>query len=417
MRILIVAPNISRRMGGEAALAYNYMQEFQRLGLEVAALSHARVREELRESPIWREGAFFFVEDAKLEQGLHRIGRRLPSAIGDTVFNSAISAVTLKRLATRARALAREIGADVIHQPAPVSPQLPSFLHDMSAPVVIGPLNGGMDYPPAFARAYSRGSQAAAKAARAASGVLNALIPGKRDADRVLVANERTRRALPKGVENTRIEILVENGVDLRLWPPKPQPRPATPVFVFVGRLVWWKAVELLIDAFSQLETPARLLIIGDGEERARLEARAKASHSAERPIEFCGFLPQAEIARILAASTALVLPSLRECGGAVILEAFACHIPAIATDWGGPRDYITPETGLLVPPGNERGFVARLSAAMSELAADPARARAMGEAARRRVEENFSWAAKAKAMLAVYERAREEREKSRRAS
>jgi glycosyltransferase involved in cell wall biosynthesis len=403
MRVLIVAPNISMRMGGEAALAYHYARELNRAGVKAACLTHARVRDELERDPISRDVGFHFVEDAPLERGLHQIGRRAPAALNDTIFDTAIGLSTLARLSRKARDLAKSFGADVIHQPAPVSPQFPSFLHDMPAPVVIGPLNGGMSYPPAFERAYSRGSRAAVGAARAVSGAANRLFAGKRSAAMVLVANERTRRALPRGVRAERVEILVENGVDLDLWSRAPQP-PVEPVFVYVGRLVWWKGVELLIRAQNAVGANARLIVIGDGPERARLEREARAANAGR--IEFRGFLPQSEIATILARSTALVLPSLRECGGAVILEAFASGIPAIATDWGGPQDYVTAETGILVPPVGEEGFIQGLASAMDALIKNPERARAMGAAARRRAERHYSWAAKAQAMIGLYERA-----------
>ncbi|MEX0645066.1 MAG: glycosyltransferase family 4 protein, partial [Parvularculaceae bacterium] len=314
MRVLIVAPNISMRMGGEAALAFHYARELARTGVDVATLTHARVRDELQQSPIAERCALYFVEDAPLERALHQIGRRTPAALNDAVFDAAIGVSTLARLARAARTLAATIGADVIHQPTPVSPLAPSFLRNMPAPVVIGPLNGGMSYPPAFERAYARGSQAAVAVVRTIAGAANALSPGKRSAEIILVANERTRRSLPRGVRADRVETLVENGVDLDVWTPTPQ-RPAAPAFVYVGRLVWWKAVELLIRAFSSLPN-ARLIIIGEGPERARLVREANATAGAGS-IEFRGFLPQPDISAILARSTALVFPSLRECGGA----------------------------------------------------------------------------------------------------
>jgi glycosyltransferase involved in cell wall biosynthesis len=172
---------------------------------------------------------------------------------------------------------------------------------------------------------------------------------------------------------------------------------------VFVGRLVWLKAVDLLIEAFARLERPARLLIIGEGPDRAKLEEAAKRAAAPERTIEFAGFRPHADIRDVLARATALVLPSLRESGGAVILEAFACRTPAIATAWGGPTDYVTAQTGVLVPPSGRIAFIAGLTAAMEALAADPGRVAAMGAAARARVEADYSWSAKARRMIAIY--------------
>ena len=401
MRVLIVAPNISSRMGGEAIIPYHYIRELKAQGVDITALTHARVRNEVEESAIQSCAHFHFIEDAALEKTLFRFGKMTPQAFTDTAINSAIGAVTLARLCRHARQLERETAFDVIHQPIPVSPLFPSFLNDMKAPVIIGPMNGAMSYPPAFEKDYERGSGGVVKAARAISGIANRFAPGKLKAARLLVANERTRAGLPYGVNLSKTDILVENGVDLDLWSPETRPKPETPTFVFVGRLVWWKAIDLLIEAFAKLETPARLLIIGDGPDREKLENLTKSV--AVENIEFLGFRPQPEIRDLLAASTALVLPSMRECGGAVVLEAFACSTPAIATDWGGPQDYITAETGYLIKPDDRASFTENLKGAMDELAKDPQRAEIMGAAARTRIEGHFSWRAKAAEMLAIY--------------
>ncbi|MEZ5916111.1 MAG: glycosyltransferase family 4 protein [Parvularculaceae bacterium] len=262
-----------------------------------------------------------------------------------------------------------------------------------------------MSYPPAFEKEFSKGSQAVVRIGRMFSGVGNMLFPGKKRAARVLVANERTQNSLPVGVPAERVRLLVENGVDLTLWGGGDNngEKDHKPNFVFVGRLVWWKAVELLIDAFAAVDADATLTIIGDGPERARLEKHAIATPAFDR-IFFEGFRPQSEIRNTLSRARALVLPSLRECGGAVVLEAFACGAPAIATRWGGPEDYITDDTGVLVAPDSRDGFIGALTAAMNELAKNPGKAHAMGEAARRRVEDNFTWSAKARQMTAIYE-------------
>lgn len=405
MKILIVAANISRRMGGEAVLAWHYIRELAALGHEVHALTHARVRDEIKESEIWRSDRFHFVEDSFLERSIYQASRLAPGSIREAGFYTLLGAVTMTRLAKTARRLAAQIGVDVVHQPTPVSPHFPSFLTNMPAPTVIGPLNGGMAFPKAFAARYSKGADALAGLGRSLSAGANALFPGKRQAARVLVANARTARSLPAAVPPDCVELLVDNGVDLDLWDAPPAAAPEPPHFVFVGRLIALKGVDLLIEAFERLTMPAKLTIVGDGPERARLEECA-ARNSAAARIAFPGFLPQPEIRDILANATALVLPSLRECGGAVILEAFACRRPAIATDWGGPQDYVTPETGVLVAPESRESFIAGLAAAMQRLAAHPEEVRRMGEAARARVEAHFTWRAKAARIAEIYEEA-----------
>ncbi|NNL90164.1 MAG: glycosyltransferase family 4 protein [Marinicaulis sp.] len=403
MRVLIVAPNISTRMGGEAIIPWHYIRELSALGVEVHALTHERVRQEILESDINTRATFHFADDALIEKGIHKSGAVLPYALRETISSSAIGLVTMLRLARRARRLERERSFDVIHQPTPVSPMFPSFLHKMDAPVVIGPMNGAMNYPPAFRKDYSRGAGAVVGIGRPIAAIANVIAPGKPRAAKLLVANERTADGLPGNVKKSKVEILVENGVDLDLWSPPPTAKSDPPTFVYVGRLVWMKALELLIEAFAKTAAPARLQIIGDGPERETLEAHARAIGAAGDRIEFLGFRPQAEIADFLARATALVLPSLRECGGAVVLEAFACNTTAIATKWGGPCDYITDDTGFLVPPESREEFVMGLAERMTHLAMNQDLAERLGVAARKRVEEHFTWKAKAAKILDIY--------------
>ena len=401
MRVLIVTPNISTRMGGEAVLPYHYIRELSQRGVELHAATHARVRDEIISSPIADLATFHFVEDTWIERAIFRLGQAAPASLRDSVFNSLIGLISMMRLANLAKQLARENRFEIIHQPTPVSPVIPSFLTNIEAPTIIGPMNGGMNFPSGFKQQYGKGSEVTVKLARTLSGLLNWAFAGKKKASRILVANDRTQQGLPKSIQKEQILALVENGVDLDLWMRAPAHSPEVPVFIFAGRLVWWKAVDILIDAFIEVPAPAKLVIIGDGPDRAALQERVPISMRDR--IIFTGFLPQSTIRDHMASATALVLPSLRECGGAVILEAFACSLPAIATDWGGPQDYITPHTGLLIPPHDRPQFVQAIRGAMIELAANPEKAALMGAAARNHVEANFSWAAKADKMIAIY--------------
>jgi glycosyltransferase involved in cell wall biosynthesis len=98
-----------------------------------------------------------------------------------------------------------------------------------------------------------------------------------------------------------------------------------------------------------------------------------------------------------------LVLPSLRECGGTVLLEAMAAGVPCIATNWGGPGHYLDDSCGIRVDPASPEAFVAGLTDAMLKLAESPELRRQMGLAARRRVRSTyFDWGAKADRMLEI---------------
>jgi glycosyltransferase involved in cell wall biosynthesis len=245
------------------------------------------------------------------------------------------------------------------------------------------------------------------------SGVINWLMPGKLRAAALLVANERTANALPRRIRG-KVITLVENGVDLSLWNTEDRPpadASAATRFAFTGRLVDWKAVDILLDAFKRVAgtVPATLDILGSGPMRASLESHAKEIGIADR-VKFHGWVAQRQCVGILKQADALVLPSLYECGGAVVLEAMALQLPVIASDWGGPADYLDATSGILVLPRSREQFVDDLAAAMIRLAQSPELRREMGIAGRRRVEDAFDWERKVDRILQIYVEAIEEK-------
>lgn len=418
LRILIVAESASARFGGEAALPLHYFRVLRRLGRPVWLITHARNRDELSEL-YPGDRAIRYVDDTRFHRAMWQIGRRLPARLSHFTCGLA------SRLATQLaqRRLARRIIAseriDVVHQPMPVSPREPSLLYGLGVPVVIGPMNGGMNLPAAFGMSSNRFESLLIDLGRASARSMNAIIPGKRRAALLLVANARTRQALPDG-SCERVVELVENGVDLALWR-TPQTSavtslpPALTRFIFLGRLIDWKAVDVLLEAFGRAaaRSPMHLTIVGDGDERGRVEALAdslrlrSATAGAANSVTFAGWLAQDECAACLRESDCLVLPSLRECGGAVVLEAMASGKPVIATDWGGPADYVDPSCGILVAPTGRAEFSAGLTEAMCRIASSPGQSARMGAAGRAKVEREYDWNVKVARMLELYETVR----------
>jgi len=118
----------------------------------------------------------------------------------------------------------------------------------------------------------------------------------------------------------------------------------------------------MAIEALSQIPG-AELEIISECPIRATWQQIAETLGIANR-VFFSGFQDQKECARRLASAVALVLPSIYECGGAVVLEAMATGTPVIATKWGGPADYLDETSGILIDPTSRAaiidGFAAR---------------------------------------------------------
>jgi glycosyltransferase involved in cell wall biosynthesis len=407
-RVLIVADHASASFGGEAILPLHYFRVLLSRNAPVWMIVHERSKAELEHLPREAKRRIRYVPDTIVHKGLWQAGRRLPRRLDVATFNYASHVLTQCIAREYAAEMVQSEKIDVVHQPIPVSPKEPSVLFDLGAPLVIGPMNGGMSYPMGLKGLEGRVNRAAMQLGRSAADRLNRILPGKHRAAILVVANARTRRALPSGVTGTIVE-LAENGVDLGVWRER-RPDPGTrrvPRFIFAGRLVAYKAVDSLLTAFCRVleRRDAELRIAGDGPLRTDLEQLARGL-AIDHRVHFTGWLTQAELAEQLLHSEALVLPSLMECGGAVVLEAMASAVPVVATAWGGPLDYLDRSSGFLVAPTDQTTLIDGFAAAMTMLADRPELGRRMGAAGRRRVITHFDWETKVDRMLEIYDHA-----------
>jgi glycosyltransferase involved in cell wall biosynthesis len=397
LRVLVVAEHASTRLGGEAILPYHYFRGLRARGVDAFLIVHERTRAELQGLFPTELDRIRFVPDKFLQKLFYQLGRLFPRRISEATFGLANQLLT--QLTQRAIARSLATAGSVVHQPIPVSPRFPSLLWNVGSPVVIGPMNGGMEFPPAFQNTEPLLSRLSIPLGRAFTGAMNTLLPGKMRAAVLLVANRRTRAALPAGVRGHVFE-LPENGVDLAQWRADFAPT-LDGNFVFAGRLVAWKALDIVLQALAH--TPdATLDVIGDGPMLSRWQ-RLAADLGLEQRIKFHGWMPQPDCARILARSIALVLPSLYECGGAVVLEAMAMAKPVIATAWGGPIDYLDDSCGILIPPTSRKALVDGFAAAMQRLILAQDIALRLGANGREKVIAQYNWEKKIDAMLEIY--------------
>ncbi|MFL6658633.1 MAG: glycosyltransferase family 4 protein [Massilia sp.] len=214
----------------------------------------------------------------------------------------------------------------------------------------------------------------------------------------ITVCNALKDEVCALGVDAGKV-VSLRNGVDLQLFQPveRDTVRARLDIAGFtllaVGHLVPVKAQQLAVAALAQLPD-VRLLIAGNGPQRAMLEQLASSTGVADR-VRFLGAVPQATLRDYYGAADALVLPSEREGWANVLLEAMACGTPVIASRvWGTPEVVAAPEAGLLMEERSADGLAAAVRAL---------RANYPDRAATRRYAERFSWDDTSAGQLALF--------------
>jgi rhamnosyl/mannosyltransferase len=172
------------------------------------------------------------------------------------------------------------------------------------------------------------------------------------------------------------------------------------PVLLFVGRLVRYKGVEVLLRALPGLH--AKTVIVGDGPLRGVLEQTATELGLDDR-VQFVGSVTDEELLTWYYVSDVLVLPSTsrQEAFGLVQLEAMLCGRPVVSTDLGTGVPWVNQhgQTGLVVPPGD----VAALRGALARLVSDADLRRRLGETAQARASSRFAAVDMCRAAVQVY--------------
>ncbi|HEX9094366.1 MAG TPA: glycosyltransferase, partial [Coriobacteriia bacterium] len=179
--------------------------------------------------------------------------------------------------------------------------------------------------------------------------------------------------------------------------------RHTRPIVLFVGRLIYYKGVDVLVRAMRDVH--ADLVLIGSGPLEGELRERVVALGMGER-VTFLAPVPEAELVAWYHAADVFCLPSVArsEAYGLVQLEAHASGTPVVSTALPTGVPFVNPdgETGLIVPPGDAPA----LAAALTRLLGDDALRGRMGEQARERALARFSIASMTDGVVGVYSEA-----------
>jgi glycosyltransferase involved in cell wall biosynthesis len=223
----------------------------------------------------------------------------------------------------------------------------------------------------------------------------------------ICVSDDERQQARRIGIPDNRLSVVLNGSPACpdRIVPDRPTAEFADggPLAASIAVLREQKGINVLVDAAPSIlarAPEAKVAVIGDGPLRGRLAAQA-ARLGLDREPRFA-FLPFGGSSNAHLSSTdVFVLPSLWESLAIGLLEALACGVPTVATDVGGTREVVVPDTGVLVPPSDPRA----LADAVVGLLQDPRRREAMSAAARKRHATHFAVERMVEETAAVYDR------------
>jgi alpha-maltose-1-phosphate synthase len=251
------------------------------------------------------------------------------------------------------------------------------------------------------------------------------------DADAIVAVSHGTKadiqRAYPD-VDASKIHVIY-NGIDLKQyrWTAETSALDkygvdkARPYVLFVGRITRQKGVTHLVDAIPYLPAGTQVVLCAGApdtpeiaeEMRQKVEAARVKAGSKAKIVWIENMVSKQEAIQLYSHCAVFCCPSVYEPFGIINLEAMACRAPVVAAATGGILEVVVDrQTGYLVPfvadpvtsfPTEPEQFSRDLATHITELLDDPKKAKAMGEAGRRRVEEHFSWTSIATQTIELY--------------
>ncbi len=297
---------------------------------------------------------------------------------------------------------------DVVHRITPVSPVVSSpitkRLSRARVPFVLGPINGGLPWPKGYANALQKERELVNRF-RSVYQHAPFLSATWRDAAALLVASRATWDEIPER-HRSRCFYLPENGI-LETTVSRESRGPLTKPLraVFVGRLTPYKCADVAIRGLAPAIKRGDVVfdILGHGPERAYLE-RIVREEGIGAQTTFHGWLEHKDTLRLLGQAHLQVFPSIREFGGGVVVEGMALGVVPIVMAYGGPAEIVDDRTGFRLPLESAEITARQIDRIVSELVAKPDRWLPMSDACRERIRDEFTWEAKAKRSISVYE-------------
>ncbi len=386
-KMLFVAYDLNPKLGSEAGAAYLWLKV-------VSKYFHTLViTDEVHKQDIApEEYANVEIHFVRVPRIIRLFTQALGAKVDYQLFLNRVRKTIVKILAENEIALIHCITPNGIHSY--------NDLYRWQIPILIGPITGGLSTPKHFSRIFR--DQWLKNISRDFYYRWFMRTPGWRayfiNAWKIIAGTEDVKRLLPEPARD-KCEIIFDVVVDVDYFTPpsadvNSDREPVVKKILFSGSLLGKKGIQLLLEAAR--ECLARgvgnfaVEVAGSGPLLKRARAFMDA-YGLKRHVRFLGKLSRPELLLKYRESDIFCLPTLREPGGNVILEAMACGLPVITTNYGGPAYSVVEDCGIKIDLSDYSQYVKDLADALIYLIQNDDVRLAMGKAARRRVEKEFS--------------------------
>lgn len=413
LKILLIVEHCNPEMASVPLVGYKYFQEISKL-VDVTLVTHERNKQALQNNSehtkiIYMPESDLMKKYYPLMESITLKGRAnwpLANVLGYPIY-----AEFNRQVYQQFKTQIIRGDYDLVHSITPMMPRFPVKVVKACkhTPFLLGPVNGGVPFPKGFQK-IAREEFAYLNFFRA---IGRLLIPGYvetyKKADKILAGSTFTLNMLKNmfRIQDSRIELFYENGIskDFLTHANKVKFDESKINLLFVGRLVPYKCADLVIESISKLEEAIRsqinLIIVGEGSEKPNLQTKVQELN-LDKQVDFVGWVSQQKTLNYYREADIFCFPSIREFGGAVVMEAMACGLPCIVVNNGGIGEYVTEKTGFKIEPVSPEYITQELTNKIKILVENENLRKSMSAKSIERAQE-FEWERKAKTIIEIY--------------
>lgn len=422
VRLLLVMEQCNPAWSSVPQLAYQFYNQL-RLIAEVTLVTHERNREGLSEK--FPNDSIVFIEESKMVRDYYGVVARLTSRGGVNwpLQHTLSYPVYAEFDRTVGKLFESRIDSgefDAVMGMTPILPRYPYRLSGFSSkvPFILGPVNGGLPFPEGFG-GIARKEGARFNFLRGLTKLLPGYAKTYEQADRVIAGSQHTLGWIREtfSIDSPQLHYMAENGVaDSYFENPLQLSSPSESIkLLFAGRLVPYKGGDMLLEAVAlatkRCDRKIELSFVGDGPERENLE-QLTLDLDLDDHVTFEGLVPPETMPDHFGKADLFCFPSIREFGGAVVLEAMASSVPCVVADHGGIGEYVTAGSGVKIAPKSREFLIEKFADAIVQFSESPEWHEQCAIESKK-VAEAYRWKNKARQLLDVIEDAIHEKQSS----